>query len=50
MKIKRRYHDGGNYILRSTDELLEEFSFLGKDMAYEAVIKNPNKLAELIKY
>ncbi len=34
----------------STHELLEEFSYLGEDIAHEVVIKNPNKLADLIKY
>lgn len=34
----------------STEEMLEEFSYLGEDIAYDVVIKNPNKLAELINY
>ena len=32
------------------EEMLEEFSYLGENIAYEVVIKNPNKLAELINY
>ena len=34
---------------RSTEEMLEEFSYLGEDMAYEVVIKNPNRIADLVE-
>ena len=32
--------------LRTTDEMLEEFSYLGEDEAYDVVVKNSNIIAE----
>ncbi len=34
---------------RTTEEMLEEFSYLGEDVAREVVIENPNKIAEMIE-
>ena len=34
---------------RTTNEMLEDFSFLDKDLAYEIVVENTNKVADMIE-
>ena len=45
-KFKDADKDTGIY-LRTTEEMLEEFSYLGEDIAREVVIENPNKIADM---
>lgn len=40
--------DEGLYF-RTTDEMMEEFRYLGEDVAYKVVIENPNMIADMIE-
>ena len=35
--------------LRTTDEMLNDFKFLGEDLAYKIVVENTNKIADMVE-
>lgn len=41
-------NDSPNFFYHSTNEMLAEFSYLGEDAAYRAVVTNTNRIADLI--
>ncbi|MDO4466172.1 MAG: PolC-type DNA polymerase III [Bacillota bacterium] len=43
----RRANSTPDQYLRSTDEMLKEFAWIGEDKAYEIVVENTRKMAEL---
>ena len=44
-----RYKDIPSYHFRTTREMLDDFSFLGKEKAYEIVVENTNKIADMVE-
>ncbi|ASP28040.1 DNA polymerase III subunit alpha (PolC) [Spiroplasma corruscae] len=46
--FRQRVNDNPDQFLRTTDEMLEEFNWLDKDLAFEIVVTNSNIIADKI--